>query len=115
MLDDRGTDPAGVERVLLCSGKIYYELDVGREERARDDVAIVRLEQLYPFPAAELTEILTRYPHAGEFCWVQEEPENRARETSSRCASSAAPRAAALALRGALGGGEPGDRLPQGP
>ncbi len=49
----------------------------GREERARDNIAIVRLEQLYPFPEAELTEVLKRYPRAGEFCWVQEEPANQ--------------------------------------
>ena len=78
VLDDpRVSDPAAVERVLMCSGRIYYALDVGREERARDNIAIVRLEQLYPFPEAELTEILKRYPHASEFCWVQEEPANQ--------------------------------------
>jgi 2-oxoglutarate dehydrogenase E1 component len=78
VLDDaRVSDPAAVERVLMCSGRIYYALDSGREERARDNIAIVRLEQLYPFPEAELTEILRRYPHASEFCWVQEEPANQ--------------------------------------
>jgi 2-oxoglutarate dehydrogenase E1 component len=78
VLDDtRVSDPAAVERVLMCSGRIYYALDVGREERARDNIAIVRLEQLYPFPETELTEILKRYPHASEFCWVQEEPANQ--------------------------------------
>ena len=78
VLDDpRVSDPAAVERVLMCSGRIYYALDVGREERARDNIAIVRLEQLYPFPEAELTEILKRYPRASEFCWVQEEPANQ--------------------------------------
>jgi 2-oxoglutarate dehydrogenase E1 component len=78
VLDDpRVSDPAAVERVLMCAGRIYYALDIGREERARDNIAIVRLEQLYPFPEAELTEILKRYPHASEFCWVQEEPANQ--------------------------------------
>ena len=78
VLDDpRVSDPPAVERVLMCTGRIYYALDVGREERARDNIAIVRLEQLYPFPEAELTEILKRYPHASEFCWVQEEPANQ--------------------------------------
>ena len=61
----------------MCAGRIYYALDLGREERARDNIAIVRLEQLYPFPEAELTEILKRYPRASEFCWVQEEPANQ--------------------------------------
>ena len=78
VLDDpRVSDPAAVERVLMCSGRIYYALDIGREERARDNIAIVRLEQLYPFPEAELTGILKGYPHASEFCWVQEEPANQ--------------------------------------
>jgi 2-oxoglutarate dehydrogenase E1 component len=78
VLDDpRVSDPTAVERVLMCSGRIYYALDLGREERARNNIAIVRLEQLYPFPEAELTEILKRYPRAGEFCWVQEEPANQ--------------------------------------
>jgi len=78
VLDDpRVSDPTAVERVLMCAGRIYYALDMGREERARDNIAIVRLEQLYPFPEAELTEILRRYPRASEFCWVQEEPANQ--------------------------------------
>jgi 2-oxoglutarate dehydrogenase E1 component len=78
VLDDpRVSDPAAVERVLMCTGRIYYALDIGREERARDNIAIVRLEQLYPFPETELTEILKGYPHASEFCWVQEEPANQ--------------------------------------
>ena len=78
VLDDpRVSDPAAVERVLMCSGRIYYALDVGREERARDNIAIVRLEQLYPFPETELTGILKGYPRASEFCWVQEEPANQ--------------------------------------
>ena len=78
VLDDpRVSDPTAVERVLMCTGRIYYALDVGREERARDNIAIVRLEQLYPFPETELTGILKGYPHASEFCWVQEEPANQ--------------------------------------
>jgi 2-oxoglutarate dehydrogenase E1 component len=78
VLDDpQVSDPGAVERVLMCAGRIYYALDLGREERTRDSIAIVRLEQLYPFPAAELTEVLKRYPRASEFCWVQEEPANQ--------------------------------------
>jgi 2-oxoglutarate dehydrogenase E1 component len=78
VLDDpRVSDPTAVERVLMCAGRIYYPLDIGREERARDNIAIVRLEQLYPFPEAELTDIVRRYPHASEFCWTQEEPANQ--------------------------------------
>jgi 2-oxoglutarate dehydrogenase E1 component len=69
--------PAAVQRLLLCSGKIFYALEKERAERDRGDVAIVRVEQLYPFPAAELCEIFRRYPGAIEIRWVQEEPKNQ--------------------------------------
>ncbi|HEX3683961.1 MAG TPA: multifunctional oxoglutarate decarboxylase/oxoglutarate dehydrogenase thiamine pyrophosphate-binding subunit/dihydrolipoyllysine-residue succinyltransferase subunit [Bryobacteraceae bacterium] len=65
-----------VTRVLLCSGKVYYDLVNKREELRRNDVAIIRLEQLYPFPLQRLTDILRRYPDSAELFWVQEEPEN---------------------------------------
>ncbi len=65
-----------VTRVLLCSGKIYYELAEAREEREADQVAIIRLEQLYPFPESELNDVLLRYPTTAEVLWVQEEPRN---------------------------------------
>jgi 2-oxoglutarate dehydrogenase E1 component len=65
-----------VRRVLLCSGKIYYELDEAREQRGRDDVALVRIEQLYPFPEAQLAAIMKQYPEGTPVYWVQEEPEN---------------------------------------
>jgi len=66
----------GVKRILLCSGKVYYDLLNKREELGRTDVAIIRLEQLYPFPLARLTDIIGRYPEDVEMFWVQEEPEN---------------------------------------
>ncbi|HUJ28039.1 MAG TPA: 2-oxoglutarate dehydrogenase E1 component, partial [Myxococcales bacterium] len=67
--------PRGAKRVLLCTGKVYYDLLAGREEKKRSDVAIVRLEQLYPLTDAQLAEALK--PHAGaEVVWVQEEPFN---------------------------------------
>jgi 2-oxoglutarate dehydrogenase E1 component len=65
-----------VRRVLLCSGKFYYELLARREELKLDDVAIVRLEQMYPFPAEELAAALAGYPDGTNVIWVQEEPEN---------------------------------------
>jgi 2-oxoglutarate dehydrogenase E1 component len=69
-------DPQRVRRVLLCSGKIYYDLRAGREQRDGDDVAIVRVEQLYPFPAEEIRAALAPFGAAGEVFWVQEEPWN---------------------------------------
>ncbi len=65
-----------IRRILLCSGKVYYDLVNKREELGRNDVAIVRLEQLYPFPLQRLTDILRRYSDSAELFWVQEEPEN---------------------------------------
>ncbi|HLH05253.1 MAG TPA: multifunctional oxoglutarate decarboxylase/oxoglutarate dehydrogenase thiamine pyrophosphate-binding subunit/dihydrolipoyllysine-residue succinyltransferase subunit [Bryobacteraceae bacterium] len=65
-----------IRRVLLCSGKVYYDLVNKREELGRRDVAIIRIEQLYPFPLQRLTDILQRYPESAELFWVQEEPEN---------------------------------------
>jgi 2-oxoglutarate dehydrogenase E1 component len=67
-------NPSLVDRILLCSGKIYYELAAAAPERG--DTAILRLEQLAPFPASELRAALSEYPTTAEICWVQEEPEN---------------------------------------
>jgi 2-oxoglutarate dehydrogenase E1 component len=67
-----------VRRVLVCTGKVYYTLRDARTAAERDgDVAIVRVEQLYPFPEAELQAVLAKYPRKQEVCWVQEEPQNR--------------------------------------
>ncbi len=65
-----------VKRVLLCSGKVYYDLINKREELGRNDVAVIRLEQIYPFPAQRLGDVLRRYSDAAEYFWVQEESEN---------------------------------------
>ncbi|HYC01246.1 MAG TPA: 2-oxoglutarate dehydrogenase E1 component [Candidatus Limnocylindrales bacterium] len=69
-------DRKHVRRLLLCSGKVYYDLIVARRERNIHDVAIVRLEQLYPFPLADLQGVLATYPTDAEVYWVQEEPKN---------------------------------------
>ncbi|WP_377273060.1 multifunctional oxoglutarate decarboxylase/oxoglutarate dehydrogenase thiamine pyrophosphate-binding subunit/dihydrolipoyllysine-residue succinyltransferase subunit [Peterkaempfera sp. SMS 1(5)a] len=74
---DATSDPARVERVLLCSGKFFYDLDAQRRESGADRTAIVRLERLYPFPADELRAELSRYPSGVEVRWVQEEPANQ--------------------------------------
>jgi 2-oxoglutarate dehydrogenase E1 component len=72
--DETVADPGKVTRVLMCSGKVFYDLQAARAEHT--DVAIVRVEQIHPFPAAQLEEILARYPAARELYWVQEEPHN---------------------------------------
>ncbi|WP_375500841.1 multifunctional oxoglutarate decarboxylase/oxoglutarate dehydrogenase thiamine pyrophosphate-binding subunit/dihydrolipoyllysine-residue succinyltransferase subunit [uncultured Jatrophihabitans sp.] len=76
VLGDAKVDPAGVTRVLLCSGKVYYDLAAEREKSGRTDVAIVRLEQLYPLPVEALQAELGRFPNA-DLVHVQEEPANQ--------------------------------------
>lgn len=77
LLPDTLDRPASeVRQIVLCSGKIYYELAARREELQRTDVAILRLEQLYPIPEKELEEVLAAYPDGTPVVWAQEEPEN---------------------------------------
>lgn len=66
-----------VRRVILCAGQVYYDLRNLRTEKNIDDIAIVRIEQLYPFPTDQLAEELAKYPNAAEVMWVQEEPKNQ--------------------------------------
>jgi 2-oxoglutarate dehydrogenase E1 component len=70
-------DPAGVRRVLFCSGKVYYDLTQARADRGITDIAIVRVEQLYPLPIEEIRAVLRGYPNAVDYAWVQEEPANQ--------------------------------------
>jgi 2-oxoglutarate dehydrogenase E1 component len=76
VLPDLKADDDAVTRVLLCSGKIYYDLAAARDAQERKDIAIVRVEQLYPLPADEIKAELARFPGA-EVVWVQEEPANQ--------------------------------------
>ncbi|SHG91343.1 multifunctional oxoglutarate decarboxylase/oxoglutarate dehydrogenase thiamine pyrophosphate-binding subunit/dihydrolipoyllysine-residue succinyltransferase subunit [Geodermatophilus nigrescens] len=69
-------DDAAVRRVLLCSGKVAYDLVAQREAEGRADTAILRVEQLYPLPAEQIAEAVGRYPNAQDLVWVQEEPAN---------------------------------------
>ncbi|HEY7862039.1 MAG TPA: 2-oxoglutarate dehydrogenase E1 component, partial [Thermoanaerobaculia bacterium] len=73
-LDD--AEVSGARRVLFCSGKIFYDLIAARAERKTAGIAIVRLEQLYPFPAERLAQAFARHPEARDFRWVQEEARN---------------------------------------
>jgi 2-oxoglutarate dehydrogenase E1 component len=76
VIDDSTANAKSVKKVVFCSGKIYYDLIEGKEKAAADDVAIVRVEQLYPFPAKQLGAIIEKYKGASDFVWAQEEPEN---------------------------------------
>ena len=75
--DPAAPPPAGVRRIVFCSGKVYYDLLERREADAMTDVALVRVEQLYPFPAEEYQAILDRYAQARQVVWCQEEPQNQ--------------------------------------
>jgi 2-oxoglutarate dehydrogenase E1 component len=75
--DLTGPDPADVTRVLLCAGKVYYDLAKAREKREITDTAIIRVEQLYPLPAKEIAAAIATYPSVEDIVWVQEEPANQ--------------------------------------
>ncbi len=76
LIDDEYADVKKVKRVLLCTGKIYYDLLEKQQADKRKDVAIIRIEQLYPTPILQILKIKAKYNKANEFIWVQEEPEN---------------------------------------
>jgi 2-oxoglutarate dehydrogenase E1 component len=69
-------EPGAVRRVVLCSGKVYYDLAAARRQRDVHEVALVRVEQLYPLPADEINAALGSYPNLEDVVWVQEEPAN---------------------------------------
>jgi 2-oxoglutarate dehydrogenase E1 component len=75
VLGDSTVSPKDVKRVILCTGKIYYDLEEAREKEKIKNVAIIRVEQLHPLPKKQILEILKQYKGA-EVVWVQEEPEN---------------------------------------
>ena len=70
-------DPQKVTRVILCCGKVYYDLLAARREQKLDHIAIVRIEQLYPFPADSFKTEMSKYPNATEVVWCEEEPRNQ--------------------------------------
>lgn len=69
--------PAKVKRVVMCSGKVYYDLLEQRRRDEQDDVVIIRIEQLYPFPKQEIEPIVAQYSHVKDWVWCQEEPQNQ--------------------------------------
>jgi 2-oxoglutarate dehydrogenase E1 component len=70
-------DPQKVQRVIFCSGKVYFDIVAQRRERKIDNIAVVRLEQLYPFPHEEFDAQIARHPNAKNILWAQEEPANQ--------------------------------------
>ncbi len=78
VIGDRGPGDAGeIKRVVLCSGKVYYDLAEKRDSENIREVAVMRLEQLYPFPLQEVTDFVNEFPSASEVVWCQEEPQNQ--------------------------------------
>jgi 2-oxoglutarate dehydrogenase E1 component len=77
-------DPKKVDRLILCSGKVYFDLLEKRRNEGRKDIAIVRIEQLYPFPSEELAEIMAPYKNLKHVIWCQEEPMNQGAWYSSQ-------------------------------
>lgn len=85
VIPDQGKlDDRDVKRVVLCGGKVYYDLIHKRTELERDDTAIIRIEQLYPFPEESLDQELRRYPNLERVVWCQEEPQNQGAWYSSQ-------------------------------
>lgn len=76
VIDDDKVTKKNVKKVVVTSGKLYYDLLAAREENGNDKVALVRLEQYYPFPQKEMDKVLNKYKNADEVVWAQEEPEN---------------------------------------
>ena len=77
VIDDEKAVPEKIERIVLCSGKVFFDLDEKREELQDSKTAIIRIEQLYSFPYDHLEEMLKRYPNATKVIWCQEEPMNQ--------------------------------------
>jgi 2-oxoglutarate dehydrogenase complex dehydrogenase (E1) component-like enzyme len=77
LIDDAEiSDAAAVEKIVMCSGKVYYDLVEGRKKSGEARVAILRLEQFYPFPLQSVRAALARYANAKQLVWAQEEPQN---------------------------------------
>jgi 2-oxoglutarate dehydrogenase E1 component len=70
-------DPEQIQRLILCAGKVYYELLEARRSRGLVDTAIIRVEQIYPFPKEDFNQVIQRYPNVEEYIWCQEEPQNQ--------------------------------------
>jgi 2-oxoglutarate dehydrogenase E1 component len=77
VLGDRNVDPTQITRAVLCSGRVYYDLLARHREQGLTHIALIRVEQLYPFPDHELAVELARYPNLSEYVWAQDEPQNQ--------------------------------------
>ncbi|NND61951.1 MAG: 2-oxoglutarate dehydrogenase E1 component [Flavobacteriaceae bacterium] len=76
VIDDTIKDKKKIKSLVFCTGKFYYDLLERREENGRDDIAFVRIEQLFPLPKKKISEIIAKYPNITDYVWAQEEPKN---------------------------------------
>ncbi len=76
VINDTHVNPADVKTLVFCTGKFYYDLKAEREAQGRNDVALIRIEQLFPLPVDQLKAIIASYPNATDYVWAQEEPRN---------------------------------------
>ena len=76
VIDDAAADPKKVKSLVFCTGKFYYDLLATKEELKRDDIALVRVELLFPLPYEQMLEIIDKYDQADDLVWAQEEPRN---------------------------------------
>lgn len=76
VISDNSVDPKAVKTLVFCSGKFYYDLLAAREEKSRSDVALVRVEQLFPLPEIEIRTVIKQFSSATDLVWAQEEPRN---------------------------------------
>jgi len=76
VIDDAAVERSGVNRIVLCSGKVFYDLDEVRKTSKATNIAIIRLEQFYPFSKTRLQELFAAYSNTKEIVWCQEEPQN---------------------------------------
>jgi 2-oxoglutarate dehydrogenase E1 component len=75
-IDDVTVNKNDVKSLVFCTGKFYYDITAERENNGRKDVAVVRIEQLFPLPVKQLKAIIAQYPNADDYVWAQEEPKN---------------------------------------
>ena len=99
-----------VERLVLCTGKVYFDMDASERREAAENVAIARVEMLYPFAKEQLTELIASYPNLKEIAWVQEEPRNMgAWKVMSRRMPGLVPEGVELTYIGRPGRASPGE------
>ncbi|HES58811.1 MAG TPA: 2-oxoglutarate dehydrogenase E1 component, partial [Caldithrix sp.] len=76
VIDDQVADKNKVEKILFCAGKVYYDLTAHRKENGNENIAIIRIEQIYPLPKRQIESVIQTYKNVKKYTWLQEEPAN---------------------------------------